>query len=210
MSQQYKEFPAVSDKQLGFFIDSSRCSGCKACQVACKDKHNLEVGRRFRRVYEVNGGGFIATGQGGVSNSVFAYTLSISCNHCADPICTKNCPTTAMHKRPGDGIVRVDTRKCVGCGYCAWSCPYGAPQMNEETGQMSKCDLCVDLLAQGEQPICVATCPLGAIKFGPIDELRALYGTVCDVQGLPDSSITQPNLVIKPHAGAEKEEPPHA
>lgn len=66
--------------------------------------------------------------------------------------------------------------------------------MNEETGQMSKCDLCVDLLAQGEQPICVATCPLGAIKFGPIDELRALYGTVCDVQGLPDSSITQPNL----------------
>ena len=124
---QFKHYAPVSDKQLGFYIDSSRCSGCKACQVACKDKNNLEVGRRFRRVYEVNGGNFIPTGQGGVSNNVFAYTLSISCNHCADPVCTKNCPTTAMHKRPGDGIVRVDTDKCVGCGYCAWSCPYGAP-----------------------------------------------------------------------------------
>ncbi len=172
---QFTHYPPVSDKQLGFFIDSSRCSGCKACQVACKDKNNLEVGRRFRRVYEVKGGSFIPTGQGGVSNNVFAYTLSISCNHCADPVCTKNCPTTAMHKRPGDGIVRVDTDKCVGCGYCAWSCPYGAPQLNEQTGQMSKCDMCVDLLAKGEQPVCVATCPLEAIKFGPIDELRAKY-----------------------------------
>ena len=111
---QFKHYAPVSDKQLGFYIDSSRCSGCKACQVACKDKNNLEVGRRFRRVYEVNGGNFIPTGQGGVSNNVFAYTLSISCNHCADPICTKNCPTTAMHKRPGDGIVRVDTDKLRG------------------------------------------------------------------------------------------------
>ncbi|ECB2955877.1 dimethylsulfoxide reductase subunit B [Salmonella enterica subsp. enterica serovar Virchow] len=150
---QFTHYPPVSDKQLGFFIDSSRCSGCKACQVACKDKNNLEVGRRFRRVYEVKGGSFIPTGQGGVSNNVFAYTLSISCNHCVDPVCTKNCPTTAMHKRPGDGIVRVDTDKCVGCGYCAWSCPYGAPQLNEQTGQMSKCDMCVDLLAKGEPPV---------------------------------------------------------
>jgi anaerobic dimethyl sulfoxide reductase subunit B (iron-sulfur subunit) len=75
---------------------------------------------------------------------------------------------------------------------------------------MSKCDFCVDLQVQGEQPICVATCPLGAIQFGPIEELRKKYGDLCDVKGLPDSAITQPNLVIKAHQGAEKKEKPHA
>ena len=201
---EFKQYAPVSDEQLGFFIDSSRCSGCKACQVACKDKNNLEVGRRFRRIYEIQGGGFAPNGQGAFENNVFAYTLTISCNHCDDPICVKNCPTTAMHKRPGDGIVRVDTSKCFGCGYCSWSCPYGARQTNTETGQMSKCDFCVDLLAEGKNPICVDTCPLNAIKFGKIKDLRAKYGHLSQVQGLPDFTITHPNLVIKPHTGAIK------
>ncbi|MGF1760267.1 dimethylsulfoxide reductase subunit B [Photobacterium sagamiensis] len=201
----FVEYEPVSDEQLGFFIDSSLCSGCKACQVACKDKNNLEVGRRFRRVYEVSGGGFEKTPTGAYKNNVFAYTLSISCNHCDDPICTKNCPTQAMHKRPGDGIVRVNTDRCVGCGYCSWSCPYGAPQMDPEAGQMSKCDMCIDRLAEGKMPVCVETCPLHAIKFGKISELRAKYGQLSEVKGMPSASITKPNLVIKPNKGAIKE-----
>lgn len=199
---EFKEYAPVGQKQLGFYIDSARCSGCKACQVGCKDKNNLEVGRMFRRVYEVASGDFMPTGQGGWTNNVFAYTLSISCNHCDDPICVKNCPTTAMHKRPSDGIVLVNTNLCVGCGACAWSCPYGAPQLNPETKQMSKCDFCIDLQAKGEEPVCVSTCPLGAIQFGPIDELRERYGTLSEVNGLPNSSITRPNLVINPHHNA--------
>lgn len=206
---QFTHYPPVSDKQLGFFIDSSRCSGCKACQVACKDKNNLEVGRRFRRVYEVKGGSFIPTGQGGVSNNVFAYTLSISCNHCADPVCTK------IARLPLCINARV-TALCalIPTNASAVAIAPGpalmARRSNEQTGQMSKCDMCVDLLAKGEPPVCVATCPLEAIKFGPIDELRAKYGSVCDVNGLPDSSITKPNLVVKAHQGAEKEGKRHA
>ncbi|MEM8062754.1 dimethylsulfoxide reductase subunit B [Morganella morganii] len=194
-------YPAVSDKQLGFYIDSARCSGCKACQVACKDKNNLDAGRRFRRVYEMTGG-YSRNKNGALINNVFVYTFSISCNHCKGPICVRNCPTTAMHKREGDGIVMVNTDKCVGCGACAWSCPYGAPQMNPETKQMPKCDFCIDLHQKGEQPVCVSTCPLGAIQFGPIEELRAKYGSLDYVTGLPDPSITHPNLVTNPHQGA--------
>lgn len=190
-------------KQLGFYIDSSLCSGCKACMVSCKDKNNLDSRRAFRRIYEGRGGGFQKEGEGWASN-VYAFTLSISCNHCSDPICVKNCPTTAMTKRPEDGVVVVDRSKCIGCGYCAWSCPYSAPQMDHDSGQMSKCDFCIDLLAKGEDPVCVATCPLEAIQYGEIEDLRAKYGNVADVAGLPDSSITQPNLVIRPHYGAQK------
>lgn len=198
-------YPPVSDEQLGFYIDSSICSGCKACQVACKDKNNLEVGRRFRRVYEVSDGMFIKQDSGAYKNSVVAYNLSISCNHCEDPVCIKNCPTQAMHKREGDGIVRVDTDLCMGCGYCSWSCPYGAPQMNTETGQMSKCDMCIDRLAEGKNPVCVDTCPLHAIEFGKISELRKKYGDLAEVSGMPPASRTKPNLVIKPNKGALKE-----
>ncbi len=74
--------------------------------------------------------------------------------------------------------------------------------MNGQTGQMSKCDFCIDLLTQGQNPICVDTCPLNAIKFGTIKELRERYGHLNQVQGLPDCSITRPNLVVKPHSGA--------
>lgn len=203
--EPFIEYAPVSDEQLGFFIDSSICSGCKACQVACKDKNNLEVGRLFRRVYEVSGGGFEEDKNGALINNVYAYTLSISCNHCSEPICVENCPTQAMHKRKGDGIVRVNTDRCIGCNYCSWSCPYGAPQMNHRQGQMSKCDMCIDKLVEGKNPICVDTCPLHAIKFGPIGELREKYGTLCEVKGMPPSTRTYPNLVIKPNNGALKE-----
>lgn len=53
-----------------------------------------------------------------------------------------------------------------------WLCPYGAPQYNETKGHMTKCDGCYDRVAEGKKPICVESCPLRALDFGPIDELR--------------------------------------
>lgn len=195
----FKVYPPVSEQQLGFFIDSARCSGCKACQVACKDKNDLEVGRNYRRVYEQEGGDFVEGDGGSVSNTVYAYTLSIACNHCDEPACVKNCPTGAMHKREGDGIVLVNTDQCIGCGICAKVCPYEAPQMNTAAKKMSKCNFCIDLLEKGERPVCVMACPLGAIECGTIDDLREKHGMTSDVEGLPDKEITKPNLVIRPH-----------
>ncbi len=190
-------------KQLGFYIDQRRCSGCKACQVACKDKNGLEVGRLFRHVSETKGGSFVPSGKA-YSQNVFAYYTSIACNHCEDPKCVTNCPSGAMNKRVEDGIVVVDESKCIGCRYCTWACPYGAPQYNASIGKMTKCDFCFDLIAKGEEPACVAACPLQVIEYGPIDELREKYGSLADVKGLPDSSVTKPNLVINPHIGAQK------
>lgn len=174
--------------QVGFFIDVTKCIGCKTCVIACKDKNDLEVGRNFRRVYSFETGEF--------PNPRLAH-LSISCNHCDKPKCVENCPTTAIYKRKEDGVVLIDHDKCVGCKYCEWNCPYEAPQYSEELGRMTKCDTCIDLREDGEEPVCVTSCPMRAIEFGPIAELRKKHGTNSDIRGLPSSSITKPNLVIK-------------
>lgn len=189
-------------QNLGFYLDQTVCTGCKACQIACKDKHDLPVGVTWRRVVEYTGGSWQQSGDTIVPN-VFSYYTSIACNHCADPICVKVCPTTAMHKRE-DGTVAVDPDKCVGCRYCEWACPYSAPQFNPEIGTMTKCDLCADYRSEGKNPACVEACPSRALDWGPIDELRARYGNVDDIEPLPDPSITSPHLVITPHRDAQR------
>lgn len=183
-------------QQYGFFVDTSKCTGCKTCQVSCKDKNDLPVGVNFRRVYEYTGGDWEKQSNDTWKQNVFAYYVSISCNHCSSPACTKACPTGAMHKREQDGLVVVDKSLCVGCRYCEMACPYGAPQYNAEKKHMTKCDGCFDLLEQNKKPICVSSCPLRALDFGPINELREKYGENADIAPLPDSRLTKPSLVV--------------
>ena len=84
-------------KQLGFFFDARRCNGCKTCVVACKDAHNLSVGRNFRHVLEVTDGKWSKDPKSGAwKQNVYAYYLSIACNHCSDPACVKACPQRAL------------------------------------------------------------------------------------------------------------------
>jgi anaerobic dimethyl sulfoxide reductase subunit B (iron-sulfur subunit) len=187
-------------KQYAFYVDSSHCSGCKTCQAACIDKNNLERGMLWRRVYEVNEGEWIKKGNAWV-HKVQAYNVSLSCNHCDNPLCVKNCPTNAMHKDK-NGIVSVDENKCIGCRYCEWSCPYGAPKYNEAKGVMGKCNLCVDFLEEGKSPACVAACPMRVLEFGELDELRKKYGTINEVYPLPKGTVTSPSVVIKLHKDA--------
>jgi anaerobic dimethyl sulfoxide reductase subunit B len=188
-------------KRLAFYFDASACSGCKTCQMACKDKHDLGPGQLWRRVYEVTGGGWAKRGSTW-QQDVFAYNLSMSCNHCEDPICVKNCPTRALFKR-ADGIVQIDQGLCIGCRYCAWVCPYGAPQFNPQTGVMGKCDFCADYLDEGKNPSCVDACPMRALDFGDLAALLEKYGPGDLIYPLPDPAITGPSICIRahPHAG---------
>jgi anaerobic dimethyl sulfoxide reductase subunit B (iron-sulfur subunit) len=125
-----------------FTFDASACSGCKTCQAACKDKNGLPVGVLWRRVIEASGGEWQTVGNAW-ENTVFAYYLSLACNHCVHPKCAGVCPVDAYTVRP-DGIVLIDTSRCIGCRYCAWACPYGAPQYDAAQGVMNKCDFCYD------------------------------------------------------------------
>ena len=190
--------------QFGFYFDSAKCTGCKTCMVACKDKNNLPVGMNFRRVVEYSGGSWRQDrATGAWREDVFAYYLSISCNHCDNPACVAACPTKAHFKRSDDGLVLIDPEKCIGCGMCAKACPYGAPQLDREARKMRKCDACVDRLEKGLDPACIASCPQRAIEFGPIEELRKKYGTCAAVAPLPEASATKPNLVLHPAKNAK-------
>lgn len=182
--------------QLGFYVDVSKCTGCKTCAVACKDKNNLEVGRNFRRVAEYAGGDWKQV-KGAWKQDVFAYYTSIACNHCVEPACTKVCPTGAHAKRKEDGLVLIDQKKCIGCKLCATACPYGAPQFDEKAGKMSKCDACVDRLAEGKLPSCVESCPQRALDFGDIKELEKKYGKSAAIAPLPSPAKTKPALIVK-------------
>ena len=192
--------------QHAFVFDARFCTGCKACQAACKDRNNLPAGVLWRRVYEVSGGGWEQAGNAW-ENTVFAYHLSLACNHCAYPKCAGVCPVDAYTVRQ-DGIVLLDPSECIGCGYCAWACPYGAPQLDPLTRSMSKCNLCYDNIDAGLPPACAAACPMRALEYrevegkeNPLPGVLALWDTPAERHPFPlaDSSRTEPRLAIRLH-----------
>ncbi len=169
--------------QIGFYVDATKCINCKTCEVACKDFNDAAVGQRIRKVRTFEGGEF---------PRVFAYNISMSCNHCEDPICVKHCPAGAYTKRASDGIVLHEPERCIGCRYCTWLCPYGAPQYDPKTGRVKKCNLCLGEMEQGRSPVCVAACPLRAIEVGSLREIAGRAGATISIRNLPAPDMTRP------------------
>lgn len=216
-------------RQLAFYFDSSFCSGCKTCQVACRDKNDQGRGLLWRKVYEVAGGDWKRDGQAWVQD-IFSYYISMACNHCMEPLCLKSCPNGAIVK-DGRGIVLINPGRCMGCRYCEWTCPYGALHYDHRQGVMTKCNMCADYADLGKPPACVSACLMRVLDAGDYElmkekfagcgtpqprltdgegspdgpagtppKLRAGRNDPCQkVFPLPDPGITSPSLVINPH-----------
>ena len=168
--------------QKGFLLDQKYCIGCQTCQHACRVRHELEPGTYPRH----------ATSS---QIQVTGPFTSISCNHCSDPACVKSCPTTALQKRE-DGIVVHDPDQCIGCYMCKMSCPYDAPQVNEKTGTMVKCDMCAARQDKGDTPACVLACPVKVLKYGDVKDLEK-QGGIKEGVGFKVAS-TNPNMRFIP------------
>jgi Fe-S-cluster-containing dehydrogenase component len=131
-----------------------------------------------------------------------------SCLHCADAPCVTVCPTGASYKRVEDGIVLVNESDCIGCGLCAWACPYGAREMDHAAGIMKKCTLCVDRIENtnipeiDRLPACVRACPTGARHFGdladPCSEVSLLVAARGGLALMPEQGAAPVNKYLPP------------
>lgn len=190
----------------GFYFDNARCTGCRTCVMACKDFHDHGVNEGFRRVLDYEGGHWHIDDEGRMTQDAFAYHISLSCNHCSHPACMSVCPTQAMH-RDSLGLIWPDLDKCIGCGYCTMACPYHAPSIDPALKRSSKCDGCRERTSIGLSPVCVEACPLRALDFGEVDDLRSRHEDYwedvrADILPLPDMSVTNPHLYICPSPAA--------
>lgn len=180
--------------QLGFYFDQTRCTGCGACQVACKDWNDIPAGpEKWMNV---------KYSEKGTYPNVFVSYLTANCYHCEDPTCQPACPVDAISKTD-NGIVLVDSDACIGnveCdSKCLKACPYDAPQFAEGDGaKMRKCDFCAARWDEDKKPICVDACPVRAMDAGEMSDMKAKYGDIQNADQFKYSDRTKPAIVFKP------------
>ncbi|WP_303721167.1 hydrogenase 2 operon protein HybA [Malonomonas rubra] len=171
----------------GMLNDSTRCIGCKACQVACKKENKLPAESTIGD--EKAFGQAIYDSPRELSEKTFTLIkmhqdeqtkettfVKQQCMHCVDPACQSACIVGALKKQP-DGSVKYDAGMCMGCRYCMVACPFSIPQFewHKAIPSIKKCTLCSETrLSKGQPTACSSACPAGAITFGKREDLIKL------------------------------------
>jgi len=154
-------------------IDVTKCTGCRGCQVACKQWNGLPA--------EVTG--FTGSLQNPADLSYDTWCLirfdelekdgklkwimrHDACMHCDWPACAKACPSPGALTRTDEGAVVHNPKFCIGCKSCAVACPFEIPKYSKAEDKIAKCTLCYDRITDGRQPACVTACNTGALQFG--------------------------------------------
>ena len=214
------QLPQTTQKQLGLVIDLDTCVGCHACVISCKEWNTSNYGAPLsdQDPYgEEPSGTFlnrIHTFEVMRADAAAQVThFPKSCLHCEDAPCVTVCPTGASYKRHEDGIVLVNEQDCIGCGLCAWGCPYGARELDLDEGVMKKCTLCVDRIynlnipEEDRVPSCVRTCPAGARHFGDFSDPQSNVSILVEERGgfdlMPEQGTKPVNKYLPPREKVE-------
>jgi formate dehydrogenase iron-sulfur subunit len=161
-------------------IDTTKCIGCRACQVACKSWNDLpgkpaafnQTWSNPRYLDAQNYTRVIFREQNTADGGVKWHFIKRQCNHCLVPACESACPVGALKKLPHGPVVYDDT-KCIGCRYCMMACPFQIPKFEwgSAVPLIRKCTFCADRQAMNLPPACVASCPTGTLTYGDRDQL---------------------------------------
>jgi len=177
--------------QLAMVVEADRCIGCLGgCQIACKNEHNITLGRSRCTLYTI--------GPTGIFPDLEMYFLPVMCQQCKEPSCVSVCPTGACIKNEVDGVILIDHELCIGCQSCINACPFHCNSFNNEMLISDKCDLCSERRAEGLDPVCVTSCAGGALHFGNIDDPESKVSVLIDknkgnVYRLPDTTGNMPS-----------------
>ena len=176
-----EERRGVPGKKFVMVIDLARCKNLKKCQSACNHMHQIHPGQNWIKVLSMED-----------NENTSKYWQPTTCMHCDEPPCVKVCPVDATFKRQ-DGLVLIDSDRCIGCRFCMAACPYSTRVFNweentqlepevaaqhyscetsipQKKGTVGKCDFCPDMTRKGELPHCVSACPNGVFFFGDMNE----------------------------------------
>ena len=181
--------------RMKFICDAVRCIECNGCATACKQEHEVPWGVNRRRLVTVNDG---LPGE---------RSISVACMHCTDAPCMAVCPVDCFY-RTEDQIVLHDKDLCIGCGYCFYACPFGAPQFPQAgafglRGKMDKCTFCAggpeenhsveefrkygrNRIAEGKLPACAEMCSTKALLAGDSAAITTIYKTRVSKRGKGD------------------------
>jgi Fe-S-cluster-containing dehydrogenase component len=144
---------------LAFFIDPSRCIGCRSCENACAE---CETHRGVPMIHVDY-----------VDRAQSIATTPMVCMHCENPTCAQVCPADAIKQSAG-GVVHSSLKpRCIACSNCVLACPFGVPKMMVAFEQMMKCDMCYDRTSVGKRPMCATVCPSQALAFVDPDRIAA-------------------------------------
>jgi len=159
--------------------DDSKCTGCRGCQLACKQWNSLKARQTRNEGTYQNPPGLqpntymiirFQDYEDEKGNVKWIFRKD-ACMHCTDAGCVTACPTGALHYNKEFGTVGLDEAKCIGCKYCTTACPFEVPKYDPNKDKVAKCDMCESRLQNNLTPACVKACPTAALTFGDKDDM---------------------------------------
>ena len=190
----------------GMGIEIDKCIGCNRCVEACKAENNVLREPFFFRTwierYVIKKDGDVVVESISVKSKASqddadvlrTFFVPKLCNHCVHPPCVQVCPVGATFATE-DGVVLIDSERCIGCRYCIQACPYGARYLDPRTKTADKCSFCYHRVRQGLLPACVEVCPTQARIFG---DLKSKASRLVRFARMNKIHVLKPSLNTEP------------